>query len=307
MKCYTASMRVFDHIAIIFNPKSTGDAAKMAKDLCDSVNGYHEVIKTKALLYPTKHAGHATEIADMIVRKHDKPLLVSVSGDGGYNEVINGAMTAKLSVRGAQPVVAVMAAGNANDHKRVTRGEVPLIRLIKRAQIKPLDLLEIIAKAPGFELRRFAHSYIGLGITSEVGKQLNRSGKGLINEIRVIAKTFGKFEPFIVDRDGVQEHYDSLVFANINEMAKVVQLDDTKTIRDGKFEVVSIKHRGKLHLATTVAGAALSGFSHSPSYQTYSFRLLDAQPIQLDGEIEHLPDNCAVTIKSRAVAIDSLY
>ena len=119
-------MKVFDHIAIIYNPKSTGDASKIAKDLADSVNGHFEVIQKKATLYPTKKAGDAIELAYDIASKHRQPLIVSVSGDGGYNEVINGVMAAKKLFPAQKPVVAVVGAGNANDHERVVRDGTPM-------------------------------------------------------------------------------------------------------------------------------------------------------------------------------------
>ncbi|MGB3023485.1 MAG: diacylglycerol kinase family protein [Candidatus Saccharimonadales bacterium] len=299
-------MSAYDHIAIIFNPKSTGDAPKMAKDLADSVNGHHEIIKRKATLYPTKKAGDAIEIAESIVQKFVSPLIVSVSGDGGYNEVINGVMSG-VKHTSKQPIVAVMAAGNANDHKRVMRGDTPLIRLIKSAEPKSMDLISITAKANDFELFRYAHSYIGFGITPEIGHQLNQHGKSRWNEIWLTLKTLTNFQPFTIVRDGVAKSYDNLVFANINEMAKVVRLDSVNNVQDGKFEVIAIRHRGKLNMIRKMIDAAFHGFHRPPSYTTYSFTTTDAQPIQLDGEIEQLPADCAITIRSHASAITSLF
>lgn len=300
-------MKVFDHIAVIYNPKSTGDAPKMAKDLRDTINGHYEVIEKKAVLYPTARAGDAVEIAEDIARKYARPLIISVSGDGGYNEVINGVMNAKKLFPAQKAVVAVMAAGNANDHKRVMRGDTPLIRLIKKANIKSMDLISISAKSDDFELLRYAHSYIGLGITPEVGHALNQHGKSRWNEIWLTMKTLGKFTPFTVERDGIGKLYDSLVFANINEMAKFVKLDDKNTVHDGKFEVVGLRHRGKFNMIRSLLGAALNGFRQSPSYSSYSFSLPDAQPIQCDGEIEELPADCKVLIKSHHQVIDTIY
>lgn len=300
-------MKTFDHIAIIFNPKSTGDAPRIAEDLRDTIDGHYEIIQKKSTLYPTQHAGHATSIARDVAVKYERPLIISVSGDGGYNEVVNGAMRAKNEVKTARPVIAVMAAGNANDHKRVVRGSTPLIRLIKRADIRPLDLISISARASDFRLQRYAHSYIGLGITPEVGHELNRHGKGLFNEIKVILRTLGRFEPFLMTHDGVTRRYDNIVFANINEMAKVVQLDEKPKIRDGKFEVITLRHHSKLRMLGALLSATIKGFRHVPSVTAYDFTLPDKQPVQCDGEIEELPNDCHATIKSHAHAIDSLY
>ncbi|MEO5690659.1 MAG: diacylglycerol kinase family protein [Candidatus Saccharimonadales bacterium] len=300
-------MKVFDHIAIVYNPKSTGDAPKMAKDLRDSINGHFEIIQKKAVLYPTKRAEHAIEIANDIAQKYARPLIVSVSGDGGYNEIINGVMAAKKLFPAQQPTVAIMAAGNANDHKRVMRADTPLIRLIKEADIKIFDLISLDAKSKDFELTRYAHSYIGLGITPEVGHALNNNGKSRWNEVWLTFKTLKNFTPFTVLRDGITRQYDSLVFANINEMAKFVKLDSKNTVRDGKFEVVAVRHRGKLHTIISLAAAVIHGFKNAPSHKTYTFKLPSKQLVQLDGEIVELPQESVVVIKSHHEAIHSLF
>jgi diacylglycerol kinase family enzyme len=300
-------MKVFDHIAIIYNPKSTGDAPKMAKDLFDSVNGHFEVIQKRATLYPTKRAGDAIEISYDIASKYARPLIVSVSGDGGYNEVINGVMAAKKLFPAQKPVVAVMGAGNANDHKRVMRSDTPLIRLIKRAEVKSFDLISLHAKAKDFDLQRYAHSYIGFGITPEVGHALNKHGKSRWNEAWLTFKTLKDFKPFSITRDDVTKLYDSLVFANINEMAKFVKLDSKNTVHDNQFEVVSVRHRGVFHTITSLVSAVVHGFKNAPSFSTFSFSLPEPQLVQLDGEIVELPEKSAVTIKSHHAAIDSLF
>ncbi len=300
-------MKVFDHIAIVYNPKSTGDAPKLAKDLRDNINGHYEIIQKKATLYPTQRAEHAIEIANEIAQKYARPLIVSVSGDGGYNEIINGVMAAKKLFPAQKPIVAIMAAGNANDHKRVMRSDTPLIRLIKKPDIKPFDLISLRAKAKDFEVFRYAHSYVGIGVTPEVGHALNQHGKSRWNEIWLTLKTLKDFTPFTVLRNGVSKQYDSLVFANINEMAKFVKLDTKNTVHDGKFEVVAVKHRGKLHMILAIISAALRGFQNPPSFKEFSFKLPSSQLVQLDGEIVELPVESTVTIKSHHAAIDSLF
>jgi diacylglycerol kinase (ATP) len=300
-------MKVFDHIAIIYNPKSTGDAPKMAKDLYDSVNGHYEIIQKKATLYATKRAGHAIEIAHEVASKYARPLIISVSGDGGYNEVINGVMAAKKLFPAQQPVVAVMAAGNANDHNRVMKGDTPLIRLIKRAEIQSIDLISLNVKAKNFDLKRYAHSYIGLGITSEAGSALNKHGKSRWNEARLTLKTLNEFTPFTIEKDGVKGLFDSIIFANINEMAKYVKLDAKNTMHDDQFEIVAVRHLGKLHMIFAMFVAIFHGFKNAPSYNSYTFTLPNEQIVQLDGEIVELPEKSEVSVKSHHNAIDTLF
>lgn len=297
-------MRVFDYIAVIYNPKSTGPATKMAKDLFDSINGHFEVIQKKAVLHPTQSRGDAVTIARNLASKYEKPLLISVSGDGGYNEVINGAIEAKSASH--TPVVAVMPAGNANDHYRVMAGETPLIRLIKRADISPLDLIHISVKAKDFSFERFGHSYIGFGITSEVGRSLNRHGKNPWNELRLTLATLKDFTPFTVTRSEIAREYDSLLFANIKEMAKGVKLSTKSSVTDGKFERIAVRHRGKFHTFKAIARAMIQGFRHPKQFSTYSFMLENESLVQVDGETWQLPPKSKVIITSKRHAIDTI-
>ena len=299
-------MPTFDHIAIIYNPGSTGDAPDMAKNLAEQIDDHHKTIGRKARLTPTKHAGHAIELARDVALKYKRPLIISVSGDGGYNEVINGAMQAKEQSVTAQPVTAVVGAGNANDHRRVMRDR-PLIELIKSGNVKSFDLIHIDASAKDFSLSRYAHSYIGYGITPQVGHELNKHGKSLLHEIKSILRTYRTYAPFTIEHGGERHLLDNLLFANINEMAKFIKLDAKNTVHDDKFEVIALRHRSKTRMLFTLLRAAVFGFRDHPSYTHYELKTLKKLPIQLDGEVEWLPKSCTAVITSKHAAIDSLF
>src|SRR5437764_2946213 len=98
----------FSTVLIIYNPNSTGNSAGAARDLQKRLQ---TSLKLPIRLLPTHYSGHAEELAYTGAKEHHNPLLVSSSGDGGYHEVINGAMRAQLT--GAKPVCAVLPTGNA--------------------------------------------------------------------------------------------------------------------------------------------------------------------------------------------------
>src|ERR687897_458691 len=105
----------FDRIVIIFNPKSTGRAPELAEELRDELT---ERLPTVPLeLRPTQHAGHARDLAREAAGA-GRPLLVSVSGDGGYNEVVDGVMQAGDTGAGAGR----LPPGNADDPRRAPPG-----------------------------------------------------------------------------------------------------------------------------------------------------------------------------------------
>jgi diacylglycerol kinase family enzyme len=93
----------FDRIVIIFNPNSTGDAPRSAEELRAELVRRLPAVPVE--LCPTQHAGHARDLAREAAGT-GRPLLVSVSGDGGYNEVVDGVMQAGNS----EAVCAVRAA-----------------------------------------------------------------------------------------------------------------------------------------------------------------------------------------------------
>lgn len=107
-------MLPFDRVAVIFNPHSTGTARERAEGLRRELAARAPALPVD--LVPTQYAGHAIELS-RAAASTGRPLVVSVSGDGGYNEVVNGVMQSGST----HAVCAVAAAGNANDHRRATK------------------------------------------------------------------------------------------------------------------------------------------------------------------------------------------
>jgi diacylglycerol kinase (ATP) len=292
------SSRRFESIVVIYNPNSTGDAPELAEKLkgrLDELLPY----PTEIVLQPTARAGHAIELAREAA---DRPnvLVVSVSGDGGYNEVVNGVM--RSGNRDA--VCAVMGAGNANDHRR-TVGTQPLEQAIVEGKVRHIDLLRIEAGG-GEEDSVYAHSYIGFGLTPVVAIDLEKGSKGAFKEMISVVRTFSKFEPFEIRlEDGKHRKFDSLVFANIPQMAKYANLSEAdEQPRDGQFEVVLFPHESKWRILLKALRATTKGLGDQPSTDHYSFTTLKPTPYQLDGEVKSVPPNTTVHIRSvpRALA-----
>jgi diacylglycerol kinase family enzyme len=266
----------FDRVVVVFNPNSTGDAQERAEELKSGLADRAAHLPVD--LRPTEYAGHAREIAREEAVS-GSPLIVSVSGDGGYNEVVDGVLKAGETTASA----AVLAAGNANDHRRVV-GRRPLLDAIVDGTTSTLDVLRLTVDGEV----RYAHSYIGLGITPVVALELERGGKGSLKEVVTTIRAFSRFHPFAIEVDGRRETFDSLVFANIAEMAKFATVAEDARPDDGVFEVVLVKHHSKLRTALTAAKAALRGLGPQPSVREYAFRTIDPMPAQIDGEVLEL-------------------
>jgi diacylglycerol kinase family enzyme len=250
-------------------------------------------------LCPTHHAGHARELAREAAGT-GCPLLVSVSGDGGYNEVVNGVMDAGND----RAVCAVRGAGNANDHRRTTR-EGPLADAIVAGDVRRIDLLRLTVGSGTGAQTRYAHSYIGVGLTPVVAVDLEKGGKGSWKEIVSVVRAFSRFRPFPIRlEDGRRRTIDSLLFANIAEMAKYATLSEDGRPDDGRFEVITQRRTGKLRVLATAVRAATRGLGRQPGATHYSFTTLAPMPLQLDGELLelHADTQVAVDIAPRALA-----
>jgi diacylglycerol kinase (ATP) len=279
--------RPFDAVEIVFNPNSTGDAQERAEELAKQLA--ERAPELPVQLRPTERAGHGREIARDAALA-GRPLVVSVSGDGGYNDVVNGLMDAGAD----SAYAAVLAAGNANDHRRVTR-ERPLADAILDGDVSKLDLLRMSVD-DGRELR-YAHSYIGLGITPTVALELEKGGKGSIREVISTIRTFSRFRPFQIETDSGTETFDSVIFANIREMAKFAVLSEEGRPDDGRFEVVVLRHTAKWRVLATAVRAAIRGLGPQPTAREYRFRTVDPMPVQVDGEVSEFERGVAVTVE----------
>jgi diacylglycerol kinase (ATP) len=290
----------FDRIVIIFNPQSTGDAPRSAEELRGELARRLATVPLE--LSPTRHAGHARDLA-RDAAAGGRPLIVSVSGDGGYNEVVNGVMDAGND----QAVCAVRAAGNANDHRRVTR-ERPLADAIVAGQVRRIDLLRLtIGEGPDTEIR-YAHSYVGVGLTPVVAVDLEKGGKGSWREILSVVRVFSRFRPFPIRlEDGHRRSIDSLVFANIAEMAKYATLSEDGRPDDGRFEVITQSRTGKLRVLATVVRAATRGLGRQPTASHYAFTTLAPMPLQLDGELLELEADTPVAVDIAPHALATIF
>ncbi len=285
----------FDRVVLIFNPHSTGDASGKASELRDELRERAPDLPVELL--PTERAGHARELARDAAAT-GAPLVVSVSGDGGYSEVVDGLMRSGSD----RVVAAVLAAGNANDHRRATQERSLADAIVSGDGVARMDLLRMTT---GDDVQ-WAHSYIGLGLTPVVAIDLEKGSKGSLKEIVTVVRTFSKFRPFALDlADGSRVRLDSLVFANIDQMAKFATLSEGDP-DDGVFEVITIPHTSKWKVLLTALRAATRGLGPQPSTRSYRFTTVNPTPLQVDGEVIEVGPGTPVSVDMAAGALQEL-
>jgi diacylglycerol kinase (ATP) len=239
-----------------------------------------------------KHQGRLAVIA---VSGISLTLPVTHAMDRGHTAECNGDV-----------VCAVMAAGNANDHRR-TIGERPLVDAVIAGEVRRIDLLRLtVGGGPGARTR-YAHSYIGVGLTPVVAVDLERGGKGALTEIVSVIRSFARFRPLRIElEDGSRARFDSLVFANISQMANYATLSETGRPDDGRFEVIAVPHTAKWQVLWVAFKAVTRGLGPQPTAGHYAFTTLTPTPLQLDGEVLALDAGTPVRVDIAPKALATL-
>lgn len=276
-------------VLIIFNPNSTGDSEANAQLLADELKAMNVAVETRA----TTHAGHGEEIAKELAEKDAATILISSSGDGGYHEVVNGA----LSQETKRFVVGVLPSGNANDHYSAL-GSDSLADAIKDRAYQHIDTIKVTAKVDGKEWTRYAHSYVGIGVTATAAKSLTEDRPNVITEKWIVAKSLLSFKYIKIRVNGDTRRYSSLLFGNIGTMSKIMKLSQDGSVTDGKFDMSTIRFRSKLRLLTYLLTAATVGLRKSRQLQRFECVAVSRLPIQLDGEVATIDAGSTVVIES---------
>lgn len=285
-------------IAVIYNPISTGPSESLAKEFVDTLKA--KLPRQKIELLATEHAKHAEELAYSIAKRSKRALIISSSGDGGYNEVVNGAM--KAQAEGADVTTGLLPAGNANDHFR-NLNKKDIIELVVNDEAKEIDVLRISSTSDGDPIQRYAHSYIGVGLTPIVGKELNKTKLNIFTEVWVVARALLVLKSVRLKINNKVRHYESIVFSNVDEMSKHLKISESSRVTDGKFEVTIFTRRDKLRLILVLLKASLLGVKQDARVANYSFETVSKTLVQVDGEIVTLDAKVpvAITIEKQAL------
>ncbi len=281
-------MAIFSKIVVIYNPNSTGNSAEIATKLQKEVEEKFPSLPIE--LQETKRPGHGEKLAYTAAIAQPNTVIVSVSGDGGYNEVVNGAMQAVNEKKGS-PICALLPGGNANDHYSNV-AKRPLIEGLTDEGIEEIDLLEVTSAS----IHRYAHSYAGLGLTSVIGKELNRHSLTALKEILISAKAYRELTPITIQTDDKDITFYSILATTIPSMAKYLTLTKHNDLRDGTFNLLIWNYTSKLKLTMTLLKSAIGIKIPSKKVTLFSFTTPSKISMQLDGEIIELPAHDKVTI-----------
>lgn len=281
----------YSTIAVIYNPNSTGSSKTLATTFTERLQ--KRLPSQKIQLIATKRARHAEELAYEIAKASKRPLIISSSGDGGYHEVVNGAM--KAQKEGYHPTTGLLPAGNANDHYHNLH-ETDLVDLIASDASKKIDLLKITGTSAQKPIERYAHSYIGFGLTPDIGKELNKTKLNLLNEFWIVARALFTIRPVRLKIGKKAKSYDSIIFSNVDKMSKYLKVSQPSRVTDGKFEVTIFQKRDKFRLIILLLKASVVGVKEDKQVSDFYLETVKRTLVQADGEIMSLDPHSQVTI-----------
>lgn len=277
------------NVVIIYNPNSTGDGRANASELARELR--RENINVQ--LRKTTHAGHATEIAEAFAGSGKEIVLISSSGDGGYHEVVNGALahgTSKL-------VVGVLPSGNANDHY-TTLSSGNIAKAIRGKKYRRIDTIRLTGTIKGKPWVCYAHSYVGIGVTAVAAKRLTEERPNLFSEKWIVLHSLFSFRPVKLQESGKTHRYSSIIFSNISTMSKVMKLSQQSSVTDGKFEMTTVAFGSKVRLLAYIVTAATVGLHHSTSRKRYTCTTTRPLALQVDGELYTLDAGSKLVVES---------
>lgn len=277
----------FHTVAIIYNPNSTGDSKRKSYQLqadLESLGYQGDVVMAE-----TQFAGHGEEIARDYA-PDSGVLIVSSSGDGGYNEVVNGVLHAD-----GEACVAVLPSGNANDHASSLQSD-GFVQHIIDGKTTNIDCMKVTAVVTGKRWVRYAHSYVGFGMTPSVGRLLTEKRPGVLMEKWYVLRHVLRFKHVTLKRAGRKLRFTNLVTATIPKMSKIVQLDEASSVTDGKMEVYETKYVGKFKALMALIGVGINGIASEASVERLELDTVRSTLVQLDGEVERIDANSSIEI-----------
>lgn len=280
-------MSPYSTITIIYNPNSTGPSKKLAEQARDEL---HAALPDQQIhLVPTQHAGHAEQLAFEIALASKRPLIISSSGDGGYHEVINGIMQAQA--KGATPTTGLLPGGNANDHYHSLHTDA-LVENIRSGTEQIIDVLKLSSG----ETERYAHSYIGLGLTASVGRKLTQANLNRVNEAWIVLSSLLNFHATSIEVQRKTIVFHSLLFTNIGRMAKVFTVASDTRVDDGVFEIHLLPKQRRAKFLFSLIKASTKGLYDVSQSKNFSMKTLRNTPVQLDGEVMTIQKGARIDI-----------
>ncbi len=156
-------------VAFIANPQAGGGKAVEVINHLNEIAGKY--LGRNWRLYTTKGRGHATQLVeDAITTGYN--VIVSISGDGGVSEVVNGMFDTDGNLLNRNSSFGLIPAGTGGDFAKSLHEGFSLPRylsLLGRKGARKIDLLETTIR----DEKKYCVNVAGFGVNGEVVKEVN--------------------------------------------------------------------------------------------------------------------------------------
>lgn len=257
---------------VIINPKSGQNLEN------DYVFEYQSILQKydyETVVYFTSHEKHATEI---VLNIDDADLVVSVGGDGTFNEVVNGNLKRKNKL-----LLTHIPVGTTNDiGSMFGYGKDPIenLKLSLSGVIKGIDICTI---------NNVPFIYVaGFGKFMNVPYETPRDLKSKFGHFAYVvegAKSLANPTPlyklrYKVDGKSYDGEYSFVLISNANRIAGFNNFYKEVKLDDEKFEVVFCKLTKKSDVVKSIYHIATSNIESAKGFETYKVSELE---IKFDG------------------------
>ena len=156
--------------------------------------------------------------------------------------------------------------------------------------------MKITSRSKNEPVERYAHSYIGFGLTPAVGLELNKTKLNPFKETIIVARSLFTIKPVRLKVGKKVRAYESIIFSNIDVMSKYLKISRPSSIADGRFEVTIFRRRNKLQLLLILLETSFKGVAEDKKVREFLLRTVYPTLVQADGEITKLDADASTKI-----------
>lgn len=245
--------------AVIYNPCS---GKKHKKEFLEeffkilSENGY------EYHLYVSKYKGHIVEIVENL--EDDTDLVISLGGDGTFNESMRGNFKRKNRF-----VLAHIPLGTTNDVGKMFgygRDVIDNLKLLMNGVVKNVDICTI-GDVPFVYVAGFGKFMNIAYETNGVAKKKLGYTAYLINALKNLLKFTNMYEiSYVIDDEEYNGLYSFMLVANATRIAGIKNIFENVKLNDSKFEIIFCNLRKRKDILKTLYYLRKTDISHVPGF-----------------------------------------
>lgn len=288
----------------IYNPNSGKKTMKKIKDVADfkKIEKMFNSYNYEVTFMETKYANHANEIVSKL---DNTDLVVSLGGDGTFNEVVTG-----NSKRKDRLLVTHIPYGTTNDIGNMFglgKNLYKNLELLLTGQVKSIDLC-FVNKKPFIYVAGFGKF---MNIPYETNRNLKKKIGYTAYIIGAIKDFFFNKTPlyeveYQIDNEKYHGLYSLALISNATRIAGIKNIYKDVKLNDGKFEVLFCNLRKKQEIIKSLIYLKTSDITKVPGFYFHrtdnlKIKFIDKlkNPWCIDGEkLDENPNTYDITVTS---------